>query len=119
MSDEDFEIIKDGVGISVKQYKSYNSNVLILSKNDLRIKFNYYKINNKIFININGEHLFEFKVLIGIDMLSNKDKTLIIKHGKLGEIIIKDCDIELFEKGMMIINEWVGKNRSYIKELFG
>lgn len=123
MDDKDFHVIEHKKGIHVKQYKSYNSNVLLLTKDNLKIKFNYYKLNSIVFININGEHLFDFKVLLLIDMLtniSNIDSTnLSIKHSKLGEIIIQNCNVEMFEKGICIINEWVEKNKNFFKDLYG
>lgn len=121
--DDDFHVISEKTGINVKQYKCYNSNALILTKNRLKIKFNYYKINSIVFININGDHLFDFKTLLLIDMLENikqgEDTNLCIKHSKLGEIIIKNCDVEIFEKGLFIINEWVEKNKNFLKDLYG
>ncbi len=123
MDEEDFLIFEDVKGISINEYKSFNSNVLILSKNSLRIKFNYYKLNNTVFVNINGEHLFDFRVLLLIDCVSNiktnESIDINIKHGKLGEIIIKNCNIELFQKGLQIINDWINRNKNIIKEIYG
>ncbi len=121
--DNDFHVISENNGINVKQYKCYNSNVLVLTKNNLKVKFNYYKLNGIVFININGDHLFDFKTLLLIDMLENikeEDKTnLSIKHSRLGEIKIKNCNVEIFEKGLCIINEWIEKNKNFFKDLYG
>lgn len=120
---EDFQLIEDKKGIDITQYKSYNSNVLVLKRDNLKIKFNYYKLNGSIFVNINGEHLFDFKVLLLIDLVTNKKEgetmNIVIKHCKLGEITIRNCNVDMFQKGLHIINDWVNKNRNILKDLYG
>jgi hypothetical protein len=119
----DFLVLDNKKGLEIKQYKSFNSNVILITKDNLQLKLNYYKLNNIVYVNINGEHLFDFKILLLIDWTSNinKDDTthLSIKHSKLGEIIIKNCNVEMFQKGLYIINEWVNKNKNFFKDLYG
>jgi hypothetical protein len=121
--DFDFQIVDNKKSLNVKQYKSYNSNVVLITKDKLQLKLNYYKLNNIVYVNVNGEHLFDFKILLLIDWTSNinNDDTthLCIKHSKLGEIIIKNCNVEMFQKGLHVINEWVNKNKNFFKDLYG
>jgi hypothetical protein len=119
----DFQILDNKKSLDIKQYKSSNSNVILITKDKLQLKLNYYKLNNIVYVNINGEHLFDFKILLLIDCISNINENntinLNIKHSKLGEIIIKNCNIEMFQKGLHIINEWVNKNKNFLKDLYG
>ncbi len=121
--DFDFQIVDGKKSLEIKQYKSYNTNVLLITKDKLQLKLNYYKLNNMVYVNINGEHLFDFKILLLIDLITNINENnttnINIKHSKLGEIIIKNCNVEMFQKGLHIINEWVNQNKNFFKDLYG
>ena len=85
------------------------------------MKLSYYKLNGIFFVNINGENLFDFKTLLLIDsvkcIVENDVSIIIIKNSSLGEIRIKNCDLEIFQKAIHFLNTWVKKNKNYIRDL--
>jgi hypothetical protein len=108
-----------------KHYSGHNSENLIIKQNNLKIHFSYYRINGMYFVNINGEHVFDFKRLLLIDWMTNiKYDTdplkcdLKIKNANLGEIIIPNCNVKMFEKGVKEINQWIKKQSNIVKDIY-
>lgn len=114
----------------IKNYSGENSYNISIKKNiknqqsdikTLKIHFNFFKLNGIFFVNINGENLFDFKKLVLIDYIKeiknveNVDSIrLIIKNSELGELIIDNCDVQMFQKGMKLLNEWKRKKKKFL-----
>lgn len=107
-----------------KHYLGHNSENLIIKQKNLKIHFSYYRINGMYFVNINGEHVFDFKRLLLIDWMTNvknentDDCNLKIKNANLGEIIIPNCNVKMFEKGIKEIHQWIKKQSNIVKDIY-
>lgn len=91
--------------ILFRQTIGLNSDVYILNNHNYELKFSISKINNVYYININGQHLIDYKKFT-IETITDSILTGSVKiTGIFGEIIIENCDTILFKKMLKIIDE--------------
>lgn len=118
----------------IKQYSGIGTDNFIIKKYDgKKLSFSFFKLNGIHYININGEHIFDYKKFINIQQISNvgvsppndeelNDKQLNcskikIKNAFIGDFIIKDCDIEIFKKALDIMNNYMKNHKTYISDI--
>ena len=115
--------INDENSIYSKHFTGHNCENLIIKQGNLKIHFSYYRINGMYFVNINNENVFDFKRLLFIDWMRNEKSEnnncdLKIQNSNFGEIIIPNCNVKIFEKGIKEIHQWIKKQSNLIKDIY-
>ena len=105
----------------IKQYSGIGTDNFIIKKYDgKKISFSFFKINGIQYININGEHIFDYRKFIKIQQVSNiepENTSIKIKNTFIGDFIIHNCDIEMFKKTLDVTNTYMKNHRTYMKDL--
>jgi hypothetical protein len=106
--------------IIFKQYSGLNTeNFLFRKSNDKILHISLFKLNGINYININGEHIIDYKRFKNIQCISQiDDDTIVIKNSYIGQLKIKKCDVEMFKKALFILAEWMKKKSSFFGDLF-
>lgn len=105
----------------IKQYSGINTENFIISKaNGKKISFSIFKINGIYYINLNGEHIIDYNKFIHIKKFSyNPEKnTLKITNTHFGDIYISNCDLDIFNKTMLEISNYMQNKTSILSNLF-
>jgi hypothetical protein len=104
--------------ILVKHFSGLNTDNFIIKKfNGKRLEFSFFKINGVYYININGYHIVDYKHFINIQHVSKIDENVKIKNISIGDILLIDCDIDMFYKALTIMSEWMKVKQSIFSEL--
>jgi len=103
----------------IKQYSGINTNNFTIKKADgKKIGFSFFKINGIYYVNINGEHIIDYKRFVNIQQISKNDENSIkIKNAFIGDIIINNCDVEMFSKSLNIMNKYIKHKNNYYNDL--
>jgi hypothetical protein len=120
--DETTELKEHEGKLIIKQYSGINSDNFVIKKFDgKKISFSFFKLNGIYYVNINGEHIIDYKKFINIQQISkidDKDKAGIkIKNTYIGDININNCDPEIFEKALNVMANYMKNKSSYISDL--
>lgn len=97
----------------IKQYSGINCDNFIIKKFDgKKIEFSFFKLNGIFYISINGAHIIDYKRFINIQQISkleniNDINSLKIKNRYIGDLIIHNCDPEIFQKALKIMGEYM------------
>lgn len=111
--------VENKSGIYIKEYPGAGGSTNIkLSRAGQQIHFNWYRLHGMYFVNINGEHIFDFNRLCLIDHISNVGNDCVIQNSDLGEIMIPNCSVKLFEKALFFVEQRIKKKRNLIKDIF-
>lgn len=109
--------IKEKVGdIILKQYSGLNTENFLFRKGNSKLQISLFKLNGIYYININGEHIIDYKRFKHIQCMSQVDENVIIKNYYFGQLKISNCDIELFKHSLFVLAEWMKKKTSYFSE---
>lgn len=107
----------------IKQYSGINTDNFVIKKMDgKRLSFSFFKINGIHYININGEHIIDYKRFVNIQQISKYDITGVdtesikVKNGFIGDIIIHNCDPEIFKKSLDIMAKYMKHKNNYISD---
>ena len=109
----------------IKQYSGINSDNFVIKKyNGKKINFSFFKLNGIYYVNINGEHIIDYKRFINIQQISKIEPTLEnpienaikIKNGYIGDIIIYNCDPEIFQKTLSVMASYMKNKNSYMSD---
>jgi hypothetical protein len=107
----------------IKQYSGINTDNFVIKKMDgKRLSFSFFKINGIHYININGEHIIDYKRFVNIQQISKHDtsdsdtESIKVKNGFIGEIIIHNCDPEIFKKSLDIMAKYMKDKNNYISD---
>lgn len=119
---EDTTELKEHEGkLIIKQYSGINSDNFIIKKYDgKKISFSFFKLNGIYYININGEHIIDYKKFISIQQISKveDDETSIkVKNSYIGDILIRNCDPEIFQKALNVMANYMKNKTSYVSDL--
>lgn len=100
----------------IKQYSGIKTDNFIIKKFDSKkILFSFFKLNGIHYININGEHILDYRKFIHIQqILQINDSSIKIKNGFVGDFIINNCDTEIFHKALDVMNTYMKTHRSYM-----
>lgn len=106
----------------IKQYTGINSDNFVIKKaNGNVLNFSFFKLNGIFYININNEHILDYKKFTKIQLISCIEEgfTESVKINNLffGEIIIKNCDTEIFMKALDIMNKYYSNKTSLLSEI--
>ena len=99
----------------IKQYSGINTDNFIIKKADgKKIAFSFFKINGIYYVNINGEHIIDYKRFVNIQQISKHDNNSIkVKNSFIGDIIITNCDVEMFSKSLSTMNKYMKHKTTY------
>ena len=104
----------------IKQYTGINSDNFVIKKFDgKKISFSFFKLNGIYYISINGDHIIDYKRFINIQQVSKlelDDSTIKVKNGYIGDILIHNCDTEIFTKALNIMSKYMKNKKSYISD---
>lgn len=122
---EDTTELKEHEGkLIIKQYSGINSDNFIIKKYDgKKISFSFFKLNGIYYININGEHIIDYKKFINIQQISKieqddeKVSSIKVKNAYIGDIMIHNCDPEIFQKALSVMSNYMKNKSSYVSDL--
>jgi len=123
INSKNFIITKEYIGddnnknTECEKHKLISLSLISLS---LSLSFSISKLYNIYYININGDHLIDYKKFIKIQQISKIETdipSIKIKGYYFGEIIITNCDTEIFHKALSIINDYMKKNKNIINDI--
>lgn len=107
----------------IKQYSGLNTDNFVIKKMDgKRLSFSFFKINGIHYININGEHIIDYKRFVNIQQISKYDtpgsdsESIKVKNGFIGDLIIHNCDPEIFKKSLDIMAKYMKHKNNYISD---
>lgn len=98
----------------IKQFTGVNSENFLIKRplTGKRLHFSFFRMNGIYYVNINGEHIVDYKCFIHIQKISNEGDNLIIQNSTFGIIKLLNCDIEVFQKSLQIMNDWIKPKQS-------
>lgn len=118
-------LIKHFTGVNtdnyiLKKYVTNNEDTYVM-----KIEFSFFQINGIYYININGNHIIDYKKFSkGIQQISNVKSlsdelscNVIIRNCYFGEIILQNCDTELVYKMLNVMKDWIKGKNSFFKNL--
>jgi hypothetical protein len=122
---EDTTELKEHEGkLIIKQYSGINSDNFIIKKYDgKKISFSFFKLNGIYYININGEHIIDYKKFISIQQISkvehedDKVSSIKVKNAYIGDILIHNCDPEIFQKALNVMSNYMKNKSNYVSDL--
>ena len=99
----------------IKQYSGINTDNFVIKKFDgKKLCFSFFKLNGIHYISINGDHIIDYKRFIKIQQISKLENESIpsikIKNGHVGDMIIHNCDTEIFQKALSVMSKYM-KNK--------
>lgn len=103
----------------IKQYSGINTENFVVKKMDgKQLKFSFFKINGIHYIDINGEHIIDYKRFVHIQQISNvKDLDGVkIKNSIVGDIVIHNCDTEIFRKSLDVMQRHMKIKSNFFSE---
>lgn len=104
--------------ILIKQFSGLNTDNFIIKKyNGKKIEFSFFKLNGIYYVNINGQHIIDYKKFINIQHVSNENENVKVKNSYIGDLLLENCDIDIFYKTLTIMADWMKSKNSYFKEL--
>lgn len=112
--------VKEKLGeIIIKQYSGLNTeNFLLRKSNGKVLHISLFKLNGIFYININGEHIIDYKRFKNIQCISQIDENVVVKNSYIGQLKISKCDVDLFKKALFIVSEWMKKKTSFFNDFF-
>ena len=105
----------------IKQYCGVNTDNFIISKIDgKKLIFGIFTINGIYYINLNGEHIIDYNKFIHINKISYnaEQNCLKITNNNFGEIYISNCDLDIFNKAMIEISNYMKHKTSLLSNIF-
>jgi hypothetical protein len=105
----------------IKQYSGINSDNFVIKKFDgKKISFSFFKLNGIYYISINGEHIIDYKHFINIQQISKLENsdipTIKIKNGYIGDMLIYNCDTEIFQKALNVMSKYMKNKHTYFSD---
>ena len=107
----------------IKQFSGINSDNFVIKKYDgKRISFSFCKLNGIYYVNINGEHIIDYKKFVNIQQISkvesdDEKSSIKIRNGYIGDLVINNCDPEVFQKALNVMSNYMKNKSSYISDL--
>lgn len=119
INNTDITNIKEKLGeIIFKQYSGLNTENFVFRKTNVKIlHISLFKLNGIYYININGQHIIDYKRFKNIQCISQINNDITIKNSYIGQLKITNCDIDMFKKALFILAEWMKKKSSFFGDL--
>jgi hypothetical protein len=104
--------------IMVKHFSGVNSeNFIVKKQNGKKLEFSFFKLNGIYYINLNGHHIIDYKQFINIKSVKAEEDSVRIRNPFLGEIVVSNCDIEIFQKSLTVMRDWMKQRSSWLMDL--
>lgn len=105
----------------IKQYSGINCDNFVIKKFDgKKMAFSFFKLNGIHYISINGDHIIDYKRFINIQQVSKLENsdipTITIKNRYIGDIIIYNCDTEIFHKSLNVMSKYMKNKQSVVSD---
>lgn len=110
----------------IKQYSGINSDNFVIKKFDgKKIAFSFFKLNGIHYISINGDHIIDYKRFVNIQQVSKIEITgndaattssIKVKNGYIGDILIHNCDPEIFQKALNVMSKYMKNKTNYVSD---
>lgn len=102
----------------IKQYSGINSDNFIIKKFDgKKISFSFFKLNGIHYVSINGDHIIDYKRFINIQQVSKlEDSTIKVTNAYIGDILIHNCDTEIFTKALKTMAKYMSNKKTYMSD---
>lgn len=109
--------IKEVTGsVVITQYSGLNTDVFVLTKNEQRLKFAFFKVNSRFYLCLNEDHIVDYHKFLFIDKMVQDNNDVLIHNNVVGNIKLTNCDIEMVKKSISIMNDYAKPKRNFIKE---
>ena len=104
--------------ILIKQFSGLNTDNFIIKKfNGKKLEFSFFKLNGIHYVNINGNHIIDYKRFINIQHISKSDDDVKIQNLYIGELILKDCDVDIVHKALTTMANWMKSKQTFFKDI--
>ena len=108
----------------IKQYSGINSDNFVIKKFDgKKIAFSFFKLNGIHYISINGDHIIDYKLFVNIQQISKVENevepsksSIKVKNGYIGDIVINNCDPEIFQKALNVMSTYMKNKTNYVTD---
>jgi hypothetical protein len=103
----------------IKHFTGINTDNFIIKKLDgKKLCFSFFKVNGVHYVNINGEHIIDYKRFTSIQFITKlSDSSIKIINTFIGELILENCDTEMFQKALSIMSKHMKGKSSYFGDL--
>lgn len=117
--------LKEHLGkLIIKQYSGVGTDNFVIKKFDgKKINFSFFKLNGIHYISINGEHILDYRKFVHIQKISKIKKddgvdsdSIEITNSFIGNLVIHNCDIEIFKKSLDVMNTYMKNHRTYMND---
>jgi hypothetical protein len=111
----------NGQKLIIKQFSGINTDNFIISKIDgKKLSFGFFIINGIYYININGEHIIDYNKFINFKKFSynTTENHLKISNSHFGEMILHNCDVDIFNKALSEMSDYMKNKTSILSNLF-
>ena len=92
-------------------------NFIIKKFNGKKLEFSFFKLNGIHYVNINGNHIIDYKRFINIQHISKSDDDVKIQNLYIGELILKDCDVDIVHKALTTMANWMKSKQTFFKDI--
>lgn len=105
--------------VLVKHFASGNSEYFVIKKNNgKRLTFSFIKLHGIYYITLNGNHMMDYKKFSrGTQSVVNNGDNVIIKNIFEGDITIENCDMEIVQKSLTVMSEWMKKRNKWWNDI--
>lgn len=116
--------LKEHLGkLIIKQYSGIGTDNFVIKKFDgKKISFSFFKLNGIHYISINGEHILDYRKFVNIQKISKFEKddgtsdSIEIRNSFIGNLVIHNCDIDIFKKALDVMNTYMKNHRTYMND---
>lgn len=98
--------------VIIQQYTGRNTENFKLMSNNCTLTLSIFKLNHIWYININGHNILDYKQFIRFQRIETQNDNIKIYNSYIGDLVIKNCNICLFQKGIKIVSNWMKQNHS-------
>lgn len=108
--------------ISVKHTKNGSVDKFIVNTSSKTLQFTFFKANGIYFVNINNVHIIDYKQFAKVKNITqvNNGKDITLSIGSTSasvSLLIKDCDVEMIQKALIVMSEFMKTKSSLYKDL--
>lgn len=90
--------------IAVTQVPGSGSETFVISSQATTLKLGLFKVNSTYYVNINGEHIVAYNHFTKLNKVSKSQHDLVLSNENIGKIVVRNCDLDVFERGLKFLN---------------
>ena len=105
--------------ILIKQFSGINTDNFVIKKfNGKRLEFSFFKLNGIYYVNLNGHHIIDYKKFTNILKISQTDQNVTVKNAYFGDIIIPDCEVDVFKRALTVMANFMKAKTSFFSDIY-